>query len=307
MTTLSLPIVDMAELDKGPAGRARLVGALKRAATANGFFYLVNHGIPVALLAEMMEQARRFFRLDIGSKLAISAVRPSGLGYGIMGNLTDRGEPGANAKEEFYYARDDVPGLKEQNRWPAELPGFRDTLVTYIDGMHELAAQTMSLLAESMDLSPNHFDEFCVEPVATTRLVKYPIEGAQAGAHTDFGALTFLLQDSSGGLQVFDKSSNQWVDATPVPGSFVVNLGDLFEVWTNRTYRSSLHRVVHTAAQDRFSIPFFLNGSAGYVVQCLPQFLRPGEAPSLAPTTPTKRLDEGYVEQGLRARRPNEP
>jgi isopenicillin N synthase-like dioxygenase len=300
MVSLSLPIIDMAELDKGPAGRARLVGALKSAATANGFFYLVNHSVPASLLVEMMEQARRFFRLGIESKLAISAVRPSGLGYGIMGDRTDRGAPGASAKEEFYYARDGVPGLNEQNSWPAGLPGFRDTLEIYIDGMHELAAQTMGLLAESMGLSPNYFDEFCSKPVATTRLVKYPIEGAQAGAHTDFGALTFLLQDSSGGLQVFDKSSNQWIEATPLPGSFVVNLGDLFEIWTNRTYRSSLHRVVHTAAQDRFSIPFFLNGAASYLVQCLPQFLEPGETPALAPTTPTKRLDEGYVEQGLR-------
>lgn len=298
---LALPTIDMSALGGDAADRVALVNGLRRAAMANGFFYVVNHSIPVALLADMMAEAQRLFRVDIEAKLAIAAMRPSGLGYGIMGSRTERGGPGPNAKEEFYYARDNVPGLDEENKWPASLPGFRDTLTTYIDKVHGLAGQTMSLLAESMGLPDTYFCDFCTNPVATVRLVKYPAEGAQAGAHTDFGALTFLLQDASGGLQVFDKTANQWIDATPVPGSFVVNLGDLFEIWTNRTYRSSLHRVVHTAAQDRFSIPFFMNGAADYVVQCLPQFLQPGERPALGPTTPTRRLDEGYVEQGLRA------
>jgi isopenicillin N synthase-like dioxygenase len=292
----SLPIVDMA------ADHAVVVAALRAAATASGFFYLVNHGVPAGLLDDMMVQARRLFRQDLGAKLAIETGRPSGLGYGIMGSRTEEGGPGPNAKEEFYYSRDDVPGLNEHNRWPAGLPGFRDTLMAYSERMHALAELTMGLLAESIGLPMGHFARFCTDPIVTIRLVRYPAEGAKAGAHTDFGALTFLLQDGSGGLQVFDKDADRWIDATPLPGSFVVNLGDLFEIWTNRAYRSSLHRVVHATGQDRYSIPFFLNGAADYVVECLPQFLKPGEVPVLAPTTPSKRLDAGYVAQGIRAK-----
>jgi isopenicillin N synthase-like dioxygenase len=294
MPRLSLPIVDMSE------DRVAVAGALREAATASGFFYLVNHGVPARLLDDMMRQARCLFGQDLGAKLAIEADRPSGLGYGIMGPRTSDGGPGPNAKEEFYYSRDNVPGLNEANRWPEGLPGFRDTLATYSEELHALAGRTMGLLAESIGLAPTHFEAFCADPIATIRLVRYPAEGAKAGAHTDFGALTFLLQDESGGLQVFDKAADQWIDATPVPGSFVVNLGDLFEIWTNRTYRSSLHRVVHTTGRDRYSIPFFLNGAADYVVECLPQFLKAGERPALPPTTPSKRLDAGYVTQGIR-------
>lgn len=290
----SLPIVDLAQ------DRATVVATLRTAATANGFFYLVNHGVPVETLRAMMAEAARFFRLDLAAKRAIATGRPSGLGYGIMGTRLDDGAPGPNAKEEFYYSREDVPGLNEANRWPEGLPGFRETLMGYLEAMHGLAARTMALLAETMALPPTYFETFCTEPVATVRLVRYPAEGSQAGPHTDFGALTFLLQDASGGLQVFDKTAQRWLDATPLPGSFVVNLGDLFEVWTNRTYRSSLHRVVHPGGQDRFSIPFFLNGAANHTVQCLPAFLEPGMAPALPPTTPTERLDAGYVRQGLR-------
>ena len=274
-----LPIIDLGALDDGPTAHAALVDALRRAAEGNGFFYLVNHGVPHALMKEVVAQARRLFAMDEDAKKAIQARHSSGLGYGLMGGKTLQGVHGANIKEEFYYSRDDTPGLHDTNQWPQNLAGFREPLVNYLEQMHALAEQLMSLLAETLDLPSDRFEAFCTDPLATVRLVRYPSQGAEAGAHTDFGAVTFLLQDTMGGLQVFDKATGGWIHAAPIPGSFIVNLGDLFEVWTNGAYKSTLHRVVHPPGEDRISVPFFYTGAADFVVECLPQFLKPGEAP----------------------------
>jgi isopenicillin N synthase-like dioxygenase len=297
---LTLPIIDLAPSSgKDAAARLNLVESIRRAAEERGFFYLVNHRVPIELMQEVVTQARRFFAMDDAAKRAIHAKHPSGLGYGLMGGKTLHGGFGANVKEEFYYSRDDVPGMTEHNQWPKQLSGFREPLVLYIEKMLVLAEQMMRLLAESIGLPADHFATFCTDPLATVRLVRYPPQGAEAGAHTDFGALTFLLQDTMRGLQVFDKATGGWIHAEPIPGSFIVNLGDLFEVWTNNAYKSTLHRVVHPAGEDRISVPFFYTGAATCRVECLPQFLKSGENPAHGPTTPAGHLRDGHEAQGF--------
>ena len=295
----ALPIVDLAPLAEGPAGRAGVVAALRAACERNGFFYLVNHGIPIELMREVVAQGRRLFAQPAEFKQAIAAGHSSGLGYGRMGGKALHGGFGAPVKEEFYFARENVPGSDDSNRWPADLPGFREPLIGYLERMHALAELAMSLLAETLGMAPDHFAAFCDQPLANCRIARYPPEGAEAGTHCDFGALTFLLQDAMPGLQVFDRVTGGWIHADPIPGSFIVNLGDLFPIFTNGRYPSTPHRVVHPAGEERISVPFFFTGAYDYVVRPLPQFVKPGEAPLFEPRTPAGTLVDGHAAQGF--------
>ena len=135
--------------------------------------------------------------------------------------------------------------------------------------------------------------------MAILRLLHYPPQppsepGRGAGAHTDFGALTVLLQDDVGGLEVYDRAAGDWTPAPPISGTFVVNLGDLFARWTNDIYRSTPHRVVNRSGRRRYSIPFFLSGAPAFEVSCLPTCLGRGEIAKYPPTTPEAHLRERY-------------
>lgn len=158
----------------------------------------------------------------------------------------------------------------------------------------------MAGIARSLDLPDDAFAGFCEEPMAMIRLLHYPPQPANpkpnekgAGAHTDWGALTILLQDDAGGLQVWDEREG-WLHAAPIPGTFVVNLGDLMARWTNDLYRSTKHRVVNLSGRDRISVPFFFDGCCDYVVSCVPTCLGANEIPKYPPTTPGEHLAEMY-------------
>jgi isopenicillin N synthase-like dioxygenase len=292
----SPPIVDIRALNAGDGpGKQRVARDLRAACVGSGFFYATGHGVPQDLMDAVIVQGGRLFALDAEAKRAIAATAPGGRGYALMGGRRLDGGAHAAVKEEFYLGRD----ATGDNRWPDDLPGFEPVMRAYLEAMHGLAARLVGGLALSLELPEDHLAGFCAEPLASLRLVRYPPEGAEAGAHTDFGALTVLLQDGSGGLQIFDRASGGWGDAPPVPGAFIVNLGDLFERWTNGRYRSTPHRVVHPAGVARISAPFFFTGAADYPIDCLPGCLAAGERPRHPPTTPARHLQERTAQQGF--------
>jgi isopenicillin N synthase-like dioxygenase len=106
--------------------------------------------------------------------------------------------------------------------------------------------------------------------------------------------LTVLLQDPVGGLQVQDVASDRWIHADPIPGTFVVNLGDMIARWTNDKYRSTTHRVVNASRRERYSVPFFYEGRTEHEVVCLANCLAPGERPKYLQTTVEGHLQEMY-------------
>jgi isopenicillin N synthase-like dioxygenase len=153
---------------------------------------------------------------------------------------------------------------------------FREPMSRYYELMFNLSLTVMDLLAAGLPYGPSVFKEFVSnDAVASIRLLHYPPQdpAAQnqlgAGAHTDFGAITLLLQDETGGLQVWDYQEKVWVDVQPNRDAYVVNVGDMLQMWTSGKYISSLHRVINRSGTDRYSVPFFFDGNIDCVLKPL--------------------------------------
>lgn len=308
-----LPAIDVAGLSSSRPQARRVVAEHMRAACLDkGFMYVSGHGIPATLIAAVVDEAKAFFARPLDEKMAIHmALSAANRGYEPMrGQTLEAGTP-PDLKEGVYIGPDlpaDDPRVlagrfnRGPNLWPWDRPSFRPTMMAYFAAMLDLGERLMRGLALSLDLPEDHFASFCRDPLATLRLLHYPPQPADAapgekgaGAHTDWGGITLLHQDESGGLQVFEAESGEWIHAAPLPGTFVVNLSDMIARWTNDRYRSTLHRVVNTSGRDRYSVPFFFVGHPDCDIACLPTCLAAGETAHYPPTTVEAHLRDMYA------------
>ncbi len=304
-----IPVIDISPLLHGPApARAEVVRAIGEACRNIGFFYVVNHGVPQELIARVYAEAARFFAQSAEKKAEI-AIEKSAChrGWFQMGgeNLDPAKQTKAgDLKEGIKIGRDLGPEhplvragtpLHGPNQWP-DLPGWRDVMQEYYDAMEKLGRTLLQAFAGALGLEQTYFDGWLEAPMTTLGPLHYPpqkghITEAQigAGAHTDYGCLTMLAQDDAGGLQVRN-AAGVWIDAPPVKGSFVVNIGDMMERWTNGVFTSTLHRVVNMSGRERYSLPYFFDPDFSAPVECLKTCLKPGETPKYAPTTAGQHL-----------------
>ena len=303
----ALPLIDIGGLTSPkPVVRAGVVAAIRDACLSKGFFYISGHGIAQALIDSVLLESRAFFDLPLVERLRVR--RECSIchrGYEPMGgqDLEQTGTP--DLKEAFYLGVDlpeDDPRVIARkvnhgpNQWP-RLPGFRAVMEEYFAEMLALSVRLMGAVALSLDLAEDHFAGFSAEAVALLRLLHYPQQRANGlpsekgcGAHTDWGAITLLLQDDAGGLQIRDPDHG-WLHAPPLPGTFVVNIGDLIARWTNDRYQSTEHRVINLSGRDRYSVPFFFDGNPDYLVTCLPGCSDAGNPPKYPPTTVAEHTD----------------
>ncbi len=301
-------------IDRAPAqgdGRRAVARAIADACEHVGFFAISGHGVPQLVIDGVWNATRRFF--DQPDALKRTAVMPyPGYPYGwspmegesLSQSVGDTAPP--DLKETFSFGPGDVtPAPDNQdaldfawkpNMWPTEPAEFKPAALAYYRAMADLAARLMRLFAIGLDLPETYFEHTITQPISALRLLNYPNQERdpapgqlRAGAHSDYGSLTILLQEQApGGLEVLGVD-DVWHPMPAIPGTFVVNLGDLMALWTNDRWRSTLHRVVNPprdakGSTRRQSIAFFHQPNWDAEITCIPTCLRPGEKPKYAMT-----------------------
>ncbi|MBT9290268.1 isopenicillin N synthase family dioxygenase [Prosthecodimorpha staleyi] len=304
-----LPVIDLSGRDL-----PRLAALIGAACREIGFFYVIGHGVPQALIDETFARARWFFALDPTEKARVAIERVgNNRGYAALkSEALDPARP-ADLKEAFNVGLElaaDHPDLQAGvpfrglNGWPAN-PAFRATLLAYFDETQALGAWLHRAFACDLGLPPDHFEFLIDRPMSTLRLLHYPPQPVEAepgqigaGEHTDYGNITLLMTDDVGGLQV-RRRDGVWIEAPVVPGAYVVNIGDCLMRWTNDVYVSTPHRVVNASGRERFSIAYFLDPNPDALVAALPGTVAPGAQPNHPPVAAADylagRLDATYA------------
>ncbi|WP_127112384.1 isopenicillin N synthase family dioxygenase [Shimia sediminis] len=276
-----IPVIDAAALHAGD--QSNLIEAFRTAYGSTGFGYIINHGIDPALVEAVFEASRRFHALPMQDKMAIAVDRnhrgyiPIDTSTDVNSTLAEVTKP--NQSASFMMMREDraeIPGLylSGPNQWPA-LAGFREPLEAYVTALAGLGHALMQVALKAAGVSDLSIMSAFDTPTIWLRLLHYPPAPAQApkdlygsAPHTDFGCLTILAQDDVGGLQVRTPSGN-WVDAPRIPGSFVVNVGDMLHRLSNGRLLSTPHRVINRSGRERYSCPFFYD--PGVATDVVPQ------------------------------------
>lgn len=278
----NLPLIDMAGVREGDeAATLRAGEAIRKACSETGFFYIVNHGVTQSVIDTAMAAAKTFFAYPAEVKRQV-AVNKRHRGWHALGGALMYEATKPDFKE-FFSMGLELPeedpcvlageALRGPNQWPDFMPELRLALDAYYEQVGLAGADLLKAVAVGLGIEPGFFAPKYGKRLQRTQMVYYPphpplAETDQFGVapHTDYGCITLLYQDNSGGLQVRELASHRWIDATPIEGSLVVNVGDLLARWSNDRFRSTLHRVINKSGHERYSIATFYDPTYGAVV-----------------------------------------
>jgi len=268
-----VPTIDVSALAIPGRDIDAVATELDAACRGPGVFTIVGHGVDRSLIARLERVAHEFFALDDGEKSEIAMARGGRAWRGwfpLGGELTSGV---ADRKEGVYFgaelATDDprvVAGrpMHGPNLFPSRPAAMRATVLAYLDALTALGHRVVLGIARGLGLDADWFRrELTADPVVLFRIFRYPPTAGDApgwgvAEHTDYGLLTLLHQDGRG-LEV--RVDDRWVEVEPVDGGIVCNLGDMLELMTGGTYRSTPHRVRNRSGRDRLSFPFFFDPS----------------------------------------------
>lgn len=309
---IDLPIIDLQEFRFEAGDADRIARQIDAAFCDIGFCYLVNTGVSQESIDNAFEASRRFHAMPEAAKRAI-AINPWHRGYMapktsliVTSSVAKVSQP--NNSESFMIMNevpDDDPRFGEPlqgpNQWPADLPGFREAVVAYEAAARRLAEGFTRLVARALSLPDDWFAPHFRQPTTFLRMLHYPPQPDArddefgSAPHTDYGFLTFLLQDQVGGLQV-RRRDGSWITATPMPGAYVINVADLLAYWSGGRWQSTPHQVRNVSAVDRYSIPFFYDPSMETDVRVVPTCRSGDETEAINyGTYLMERLDKNYA------------
>jgi isopenicillin N synthase-like dioxygenase len=282
-----IPVIDVSPMFAGGEGRRTVAREIGAAAREIGFFSIVNHRIPAGLCDDVFAQARAFFALPEAEKERIAFERsPVYNGYSRMYAEKLHPDLPSDLKESWCMGLEVIG----ENLWP-DLPGFRPTLHAYFTAVHALCVELHRAVAIDLGADPHHFDALIERTLGQLRLLHYPphpgaFDGVLYGAapHTDYGNITFLMQDDAGGLEVCTRDG-EWIAVPPRAGVILCNIGDALMRWSNDVYVSTPHRVVNASGRERYSVVFFGDVDGDALIESFPSCTSAERPARYAPIT----------------------
>eukprot|EP00250_Pteridium_aquilinum_P004809 c15008_g1_i1 orf=110-1114(+) len=321
VTFTSIPVIDIGPLvEKSNDPRlgeledvVKVVKLLDTACRDVGFFYAKGHGVPAALSEAVLRVSREFFDCKYEDKLKIKMNSGSGYrGYQRIGENVTKGRPDLHEAIDYYKEFEhDAYGelgrpLCSPNLWPEHPSDFKVVMQEYLEAMQDLAQKILKGIALALGGPSNAFElDKANNPFWVMRVIGYPPltrgnqsvslddpEELSCGAHTDYGLVTLVNQDAEPCALQVKNQLGDWIWAPPIPGTFVVNIGDMLKIFTNGLYQPTLHRVINNNAQYRVSVPFFLEPNFDAVVEPF-EFCRHGTQTVIDSCTGTKPVIYG--------------
>ncbi len=277
MSDADLPILDLSPFLRDPESvqGIRFVDAFRAACHGPGFCYLVGHGVAEPLNERVMTATRRFFALPEADRRAIAIGNsPHFRGYTLLGDERARGRQDwrdqidiGPEEPPLALSEGDPPWLRLRgpNQWPAALPELRETVIEWMEAMHSLASSLMRAVALALGQPADRFAAAMYpNPYTRLKIIRYPAQrsnldtGQGLGLHQDSGLLSLVLQDGVGGLEV--ETPGGLVAASPKPGAFIMNLGEMLQAASNGYFRATPHRVESPPpGSERISLAYFVN------------------------------------------------
>lgn len=307
-TDEEIPRIDLSAIDGDLESRKAIAAKIREAAMNTGFFYIHNHGIPEELIEGALTHVKEFFDQPLAEKEKVKiSISGKSVGYTGVGRTQINKTETKDNKETFsmrYDARNDPlhgttssPAADELEDFiwneTSHLDGFRGALVEFYQRRLQLARKLIRLIALALELNEDYFDAIVSHPGADAVHIHYPgvVEAPEAdgadidvgiGSHTDIQCITLLWQDNSGGLQVLSLNG-EWLDARPIEGTLVVNVGDFLQRLSNNKFRSTVHRVYNRQKSSRYAMPFFLGFNPEAVCEVVPTCIDEDHPPLYEP------------------------
>jgi isopenicillin N synthase-like dioxygenase len=307
-----VPTIDIAPFSGGDqAVQEKIAAEIDKACRETGFFAIVGHGVDEALMARTRQMAVDFFALPTDEKLRVerppqkvsrgyNRFKDRSLSYSLgIEAPPDLQEAFAFGPEEYsgedWQEGDPRSAMLAPNRWPDHPIAFRETMLAFDQAIRDLGDRMLDIIAVALKVERGYFDDKFDHQSSVARVIRYPaqkdqpVEGQlRAGAHTDYGTLTFLRGDPVPGGTEVQTRNGDWIEVQTPPGGFVCNIGDALARWTNDRWVSTLHRVGNPAPSednmDRISLVYFHSPNHDALIECIPDCAGP-DGPKYEPIT----------------------
>ncbi|EDR13251.1 uncharacterized protein LACBIDRAFT_245639 [Laccaria bicolor S238N-H82] len=290
-----VPVIDLQDIrSDDPILRGALASQVRDACMRVGFFYVSNHGIPEHIIDGVLEMSKRFFALSTESKMKIEHRKTSNfMGYSPLLSGNNDPDNAGDLQEGFEFGWEELDAAPKfhpdesgpmagANVWPSELelPGFLQCMADRV--CSHSAVNLGQAMFPLFALALNQTEDFFDNKATLMKLLHYPPQTETVdervigiGAHTDWECFTILWQQPDlQALQVLN-SDKKWINAPPIPGTLVINLGDQFARWTNDIFKSTVHRAINRSGVRRYSIPLFFGTDYNVKLEPIPSCVSP--------------------------------